>query len=116
MERGTFRRRIGEHELVRRGRLAATAPRHDVKGKFRHATAQVRLLTACGVRAAGLTTLKRAAIFLECLLRRLKTICRSNASFGMKISSLSSLKKDGCNWEGIAQHDQVQMVQRLREA
>ena len=27
MERGTFRRRIGEHELVRRGRLAATAPR-----------------------------------------------------------------------------------------
>jgi hypothetical protein len=41
MERGTFRRRIGEHELVRRGRLAATAPRHDVKGKFR---IQVRLL------------------------------------------------------------------------
>jgi len=46
----------------------------------------------------------------------LKTICHSNASFGMKISSLSSLKKDGCNWEGIAQHDQVQMVQQLREA
>jgi len=43
MERGTFRRRIGEHELVRRSRLAATAPRHDVKGKFRR-PAQVRLL------------------------------------------------------------------------
>jgi hypothetical protein len=50
MERGTFRRRIGEHELVRRGRLAATAPRHDVKGKFRHARP-----SAAAVRAACLT-------------------------------------------------------------
>ena len=42
MERGTFRRRIGEHELVHRGRLAATAPRHDWENSGM--PAQVRLL------------------------------------------------------------------------
>ena len=48
MERGTFRRRIGEHELVRRGRLAATAPRHDVKGKFRIQVRTTRNQTKLG--------------------------------------------------------------------
>jgi hypothetical protein len=78
----------------------------------------VRLLTAWGVRAACLIETARR-IFLEwnvIYCDELKTFCHSNASFGMKISSLSSLKKDGCNCEGIAQRDQVQMVQWLREA
>ena len=66
MERGTFRRRIGEHELVRRGRLAATAPRHDVKGKFRiqvrttrNQTKLGRLLSAGFGRTFPLNQLRR---------------------------------------------------------
>ena len=80
MERGTFRRRIGEHELVRRGRLAATAPRHDVKGKFR-IPAQVRLLFG-----RLLNTLKRlrrfspsGMLFIATNLRPFATATRASA-------------------------------------